>query len=50
MSIRPRLGAEVPELTTSTIPASTTASWATSASGSWGRGGRTGSLTWPWHG
>ena len=35
---------------TSTIPASTTASWATSASGSLRRDGRTGSLTWPWPG
>jgi len=34
----------------SMIPASTTACWATSASGCWRRGGRTGSLTWPWPG
>jgi hypothetical protein len=31
-------------------PASITACWAISATGCWRRGGRTGSLTWPWPG
>jgi hypothetical protein len=33
-----------------TIPAFITACWAASGTGCWRRGGRIGSLTWPWPG